>query len=229
MSELINPHELTLDEEQMEKLRDKAYREQLINEQAFTRDQLQMVAEQLENDLNLDPVTRVSYDDFVRNGLPILQTVHETFNQAAWIQYVGQQYVRLEVYDRDGQLKYTVPSLYRQLDTPAGTLEDRYTDHTNELLSIRMDSPQVAARYQFNVLSRTVGNNIDEEIKDGVAALNAINAIFRDHGIRTLTLEDLGADPKGPVDAEFADKALEEPAIIVADENNDFTENLDPL
>lgn len=30
-------------------------------------------------------------------------------------------------------------------------------------MSIRMDSPQVAARYQFNVLARTVGN-IDEEI-----------------------------------------------------------------
>lgn len=229
MSDLINPHELTLDDEQMEKLRDKAYREQLINEQAFTRDQLEMVAAQLETDLNLDPVTRVSYDDFVRNGLPILQTVHTTFNTAAWIQYVGQQYVRLEVYGHDGELKYTVPSLYRQLDTPVGSQDERYTDHTSELMSIRMDSPQVAARYQFNVLSRTVGNNIDEEIKDGVAALNAINTIFRDHGIRTLTLEDLGAEPKSQVDAEFADKALEEPAIIVADDNNDFTENLEPL
>lgn len=229
MSELNNPHELTLDEEQMEKLRDRAYREQLINEQAFTRDQLEMVSEQLENDLNLDPVTRVSYDDFVRNGLPILQTVHTTFNQVAWIQYVGQQYVRLEVYGHDGQLKYIVPSLYRQLDTPVGTLEERYTDHTNELMSIRMDSPQVAARYQFNVLARTVGNNIDEEIKDGVAALNSINAIFREHGIRTLTLDDLGAAPSGDSTPTLADQALEEPAIIVANDDNDFTENLDPL
>ena len=229
MSDINNPHELTLDEEQMEKLRDKAYREQLINEQAFTRDQLEMVAAQLENDLNLDPVSRVSYDDFVRNGLPILQTVHTAFNQAAWIQYVGQQYVRLEVYGHDGELKYTVPSLYRQLDTPAGNLDERYTDHTNELLSIRMDSPQVAARYQFNVLNRAVGNNVDEEIKDGVAALNAINAIFRDHGIRTLTLEDLGAEPSTKTTTEIIDSALEEPAIIVANADNDFTEHLDEL
>lgn len=31
----------------------------------------------------------------------------------------------------------------------------------------------------------------------GVAALNSINAIFREHGIRTLTLDDLGAAPSG--------------------------------
>lgn len=213
-----------LSEEQVRLLKDRAYREQVTQQQAFTTSQLAMVAKQLETDLDLNPVTRVSYADFVRNGLPILQTVHGEFDAGAWIQYVGQAYVSLEVIDTDGSVKYTVPSMYRQLETPAGNFDERYHDHTSELLSIRVDSPEVASRYQFNVLSRAVGSNVDEEIEDGVRALNAVNKIFSDHGIPVITIDGLGA--MKPIDA---DALLDDPAIIVVDENNNFNENIEEL
>lgn len=224
--------DIILDEHQLAILRDSERRAELAERHTFTTDQLAMVGQQMEAGLNLDQTTRVTYSDFVARGLPILATMYEEFNQGAWLEYVGQSYVGLEVLNPDGSIRYSIPSLYRQLPTAEGSFDDRYLDHINELIGIRMDSPDVAARVQYNHLSTINPSDTDEEIKDGIASLNVFNQIFRDHGMPTFRLDvekrQLVVDGVG--DGKLAIAAVEVPANSVrGDADNDFSEDTEEL
>lgn len=222
-----------LSAEQRAAIRDNVHHEENNSSKLFTQTQLQMVTDQLESALADDQVTRVTYNDFKVNGLPILLTVHREFDVLAWVKYVGQPYVRLEVLGADGQVMYTIPSMYRQLPTAAGTFDNRYLDHVNELSAIRIDSPEVAARVQYNHLVKINSTNVDDDINEGLEALNAINKVFSDHGYPTFTYDsetgglkaNAALDPTVPV----PDVAVPSNPKIVVSEDNDFSENLEEL
>lgn len=159
------------------------YKEQAL----FSQEELELVSEGLERDLDMNPVTRVHYNTFVHEGLPILQTAHSEFNTKAWIEYTGHPFAALEVYDGD-VLKYKIPSMVENLDTPVGDQDDRFCDHIQELLSLRADNPQLASRSVYNALTNIVGDNTEAIAKSAVETIIAVNKVFKDHGIAELSI-----------------------------------------
>ncbi len=163
----------------------------------FTQEELARVGDSIAENLDMNPVTRYYYDQFVREGLPILKTAHTKFETEAWIKYIGHRYSAVEVYDRSGELKYSIPAMLKNLDTPTGIFEERYTDHIQELMSLRADNPMMASVAAYNALTRITADDEEAHIEDGVNLIIAVNKIFKDHDIPELSLADFTKQKEG--------------------------------
>ena len=174
--------------------------EQYKTQEMFSQEELEMVATGLERDLDLNPVTRLYYDQFVREGLPILRTAHAEFDTKAWIAFTGHPFAAVEVYETNGTLKYSIPSMIDNLETPVGNPEDRFCDHIQELLSLRADNPMLASRSVFHALNQIVGNDTEAHAESAAKTIVAVNKVFADHGIPLLSVADFTQNPSDESD-----------------------------
>lgn len=149
-------------------------------------------------------VSRFTHSDFLRVGLPILSgMLDDTFNPMRWEEFVGNQYVGLEVIDDvTGELIYDIPPLMRQAPTAIYDDPNResLTSETQHLLAIRDYNPnEVSAqilRIAEDTVSRQNGGLEYGTVEELRRTMETLNQIFRDNNLSELPMPDYLVDVK---------------------------------
>lgn len=158
-----------------------------------------------------DPVTTITYHEFRQRALPVLLNIGESFVVNDWVAITGHPFVRLDVMDENGQIKYSIPPIFAPQQTSTDH-EVHMADITTELQAARADSPTYANRMVLKMLTNLSDRNYDGQ-KDATAMASVLNQIFKDHGY---------AIPFPAVQPEQPEKLPEPPAEIIIDGYDDL-------
>ncbi len=181
-------------------------------------------------ELNRPQVSRFFHSDFLRVGLPILSgMLDETFNPLRWEEFVGNQYVGLEIVDdASGDVLYTLPPLMRQGPTAinADPMRESLTSESQHLFSIRDYNPNEASAQILRVAEAAVEHQhgsleygTDAEAR---ATMDTLNAIFSDNGLAKLDMPEYLKDVKATVAKEEKPIATERKAQYDFDEGEEL-------
>lgn len=177
-------------------------------------------------ELNRPQVSRFLHSDFLRVGLPILSgMLDESFNPLRWEEFVGNQYVGLEIVDdTTGEVLYKLPPLMRQAPTAfnADPTRESLTSESQHLFSIRDYNPNEASAQILRVAEEAVIHQngsleygTDAEAR---ATMETLNTIFADNGLGTLEMPEYLKDVKAEAPVS------EKPAPAERKESYDFDE-----
>lgn len=138
------------------------------------------VAELLRTEIK-DPITTITYHEFRTRVLPVLQQIGEGFQINQWVQITGHPFVRLNVLDETGAVKYSIPPILQPQNTSTDH-DVHMADITTELQAARADSPAYANRMVLKMLRSLSDKDYDGEA-DAKEMAQVLNQIFKDHGL----------------------------------------------
>ncbi len=154
--------------------------------------------------LDQPKVSRFVHSEFLRVGLPILSgMLDDSFNPIRWEEFVGNQYVGLEIIDdTTGDVLYKLPPLMRQAPTAINDdpNAETLTSESQHLFSIRDFNPNEASAQIMNVAEETMvrqnGSLEYGTLEEARETMNTLNAIFRDHNLAELPMPEYLKDVK---------------------------------
>lgn len=181
-------------------------------------------------ELNRPQVSRFLHSDFLRVGLPILSGMLDgTFNPLRWEEFVGNQYVGLDIVDDEsGEVLYALPPLMRQAPTAynADPTRESLTSESQHLFSIRDYNPNEASAQILRVAEAAVEHQngsleygTDAEAR---ATMDTLNAIFTDNGLAKLDIPEYLKDVKADVAKEEKPVAAERKVQYDFDEGEEL-------
>lgn len=148
--------------------------------QAVVRREADGIADLL-NATDMEQVTKISVAEFEQKFLPLLKNIGEGFDSVAWINEVSHPFVRLQVYDESGVIKYDIPPFFAQQKTTE--VEGyRIVDQTDRIKSLNSDSPRLAMNFIANMLHKFSDNAFDN--KQAAEEMSvALNQVFNDYDL----------------------------------------------
>ena len=173
--------------------------------------------------------SRFLHSEFLRVGLPILSgLLDDTFNPQRWEEFVGNQYVSVEIVDdNSGDVLYVLPSLLKQAPTVINNDEWResLTSEAQHYMAIRDISPIESSasikRVTEQSIERQNGSMEYGTPEESRAKYDVLNRIFKDSGLSEIAIPDSLTDVK-PSNAVKDSAVLSKPTGDVYDfENGD--------
>ncbi len=136
--------------------------------------------------LDTDPVSRITLQEFEMFALPLLSKWGPEFPIRDWLIYAEHPYIRFEVIDLDGNVKYIIPSFLARQPT-LNRAPAKLSAFANDYSALQAASPIGANGALRKYLTACTDTGYDAT-KDADEVATHLNKIFKDYNLPLIPL-----------------------------------------